>query len=137
MLFQMTLLRFDSSDLTTAATFLGPFCFTLFIFLVVFICLSMFFSIIIDSFRCVRKNVKNENEDILSFMFRRFQRWTGWRKPTKAEIYEAQDALMRQEYFDPIEGFPDRIDQLLEAINHVRIFRMKFECHSSFVFSFI
>jgi hypothetical protein len=58
------------------------------------------------------------------------------KKPTKQEIYEVHDALMRQEYFDPIERFPDRIDQLLEAINRVRSFWMKFECHS-FCFSFI
>ncbi len=34
-------------------------------------------------------------------------------------LYKVHDALMRQKYFDPIERFPDRIDQLLEAINRV------------------
>jgi hypothetical protein len=27
---------------------------------------------------------------------------------------------MRSKYFDPIEHFPDKIDQLLEALNRVR-----------------
>jgi hypothetical protein len=122
MLFEMTLSKFNSSDLITASTVLGLFCFSLFTFLVVFICLSMSLSIINDSFRRVRKNVKNENGDILSFMFQRFQRWIRWKKPTEEEIHETHDALMRQEYFDPIERFPDRIDQLLEAINRVSQF---------------
>jgi hypothetical protein len=77
----------------------------------------MFLSIIIDSFRHARENMKNENEEIFSFMFQRFLRWTGWKKPTEEEIYEEHDALMRQEYFDPIERFSDRMDQLLEAIS--------------------
>ena len=34
---------------------------------------------------------------------------------------------MRQEYFDPIERFPDRIDQLLDVINRV--------CHAHFISS--
>ncbi len=34
-------------------------------------------------------------------------------------MYEERDALMRSEYFDPIERFPDKIDQLLDALNRV------------------
>ena len=29
--------------------------------------------------------------------------------------------MMRSQYFDPIEHFPDRIDQLLDAINKVSL----------------
>jgi hypothetical protein len=76
MLFEMTAMKFDVHDLTEAASFLGPFCFSLFIILVVFICMSMFLSIIIDSFRRARANVKNNNQEIISFMIKRFQRWT-------------------------------------------------------------
>ena len=43
----------------------------------------------------------------------------GWRKPTEEEIFLERDARMRSEYFDPIERFPERIDQLLNAINQV------------------
>ncbi len=77
MLFEMTAMKFDVHDLTEAAAFLGPFCFSLFIVLVVFICMSMFVSIIMDSFRRARQDVKNNNEEIISFMIKRFQRWTG------------------------------------------------------------
>jgi hypothetical protein len=38
---------------------------------------------------------------------------------SEEEIHEERDALMRSEYFDPIERFPDRIDQLLDALNRV------------------
>lgn len=41
MLFEMMLLKFDVSDLYAADIFLGPFCFTLFVIFVVFICMSM------------------------------------------------------------------------------------------------
>jgi hypothetical protein len=81
MLFQMTVLKYPVTDLTGAAAFLGPFCFSLFIFLVVFICLSMFLSIINDNFRRARKNNnKNDDQQIFSFMFDKFLRWIGKRK---------------------------------------------------------
>jgi polycystin 1L2 len=41
MLFEMMLLKFDVSDLYAADVFLGPFCFTLFVIFVVFICMNM------------------------------------------------------------------------------------------------
>lgn len=41
MLFEMMLLKFDVSDLYSADAFLGPFCFTLFVIFVVFICMNM------------------------------------------------------------------------------------------------
>ncbi|CAF4363194.1 unnamed protein product, partial [Adineta steineri] len=79
MLFEMTLMKFDASEIIGADAFLGPFCFTLFILLVVFVCLSL-------------------------------------KKQTQSEIQEERDCRMRSQYFDPIENFPDRMDQLLEAL---------------------
>jgi hypothetical protein len=43
----------------------------------------------------------------------------GLKKPTAEEIFEERDSQMRSQYFDPIENFPDRIDQLLECLNRV------------------
>jgi len=78
MLFEMTVMKYNVHDLTEAAPFLGPFCFSLFIFLVVFICLSMFLSIINQSFRRVKENnKKNDEQQIYSFIFDRFLSWTG------------------------------------------------------------
>ncbi len=45
----------------------------------------------------------------------RFQRSIGWKKATDEEY----NTLMREEYFDPIERFPEKIDQLLAAINRI------------------
>ncbi|CAF1212658.1 unnamed protein product [Adineta steineri] len=114
MLFEMSLMKFDAHELSGAAPFLGPFCLSLFIILVVFVCISMFITIISDSFRRARKNINNDQE-IFSYMLNKFQRWTGLKKANEEERY----ALMRLEYFDPIEGFPERIDQLLDAINRL------------------
>ncbi|CAF4112645.1 unnamed protein product, partial [Adineta steineri] len=50
MLFEITLMSFDATDFTGADPFLGPFCFSIFIIIVVFICLSMFISILNDGF---------------------------------------------------------------------------------------
>jgi hypothetical protein len=80
MLLQMTSIRYNIHPLINASPFLGPFCFTLFIFLVVFVCLRMFITIINDSFHFVRDHVphdENEDEQIFTFMFHKFQRWIG------------------------------------------------------------
>jgi hypothetical protein len=79
MLFQTTVLRYDIPQFIRAASFLGPFCFTLFIFLAVFVCMNMFVSIITQNFRQSRENIDNDQE-IYSFIFERFLHWTGKRK---------------------------------------------------------
>jgi hypothetical protein len=76
MLFQMTVLKYSTSQFYVASATLGPLCFSLFILIVVFICLSMFLSILNDNFRRERKN-RQETEEILSSVLRRFLRWTG------------------------------------------------------------
>jgi hypothetical protein len=139
MLFQMMLMNFDAQGLSDASAFLGPFCLSLFIFLVVFVCMCMFLSIIYSSFRRARENLHPKNDqEIYSFIFERFLRWTGktkffflvldnhneiiivgLKKQTEEEIHEERDALMRSTYHDPIEQFPHKIDQLLDALNRV------------------
>jgi hypothetical protein len=68
-LFEMTLLKFDASELSGAASFLGPFCLTLFVMVVVFVCLSMFLSIITESFRYVRLHNDKEPDRIFQLMW--------------------------------------------------------------------
>ncbi len=80
MLFQMMSMKFNVHEIEVSAPFLGPFCFSLFIFLVVFVCMSMFITIINKHFRIVREYTKlhpNEDERIGIFMLRKFQNWTG------------------------------------------------------------
>ncbi len=121
MLFEMILMKFDTSELIQASPFIGPFCFSLFIFLVVFVCMSMFITIINDNFRRARENLYDDLE-IFSFMLNKFQRWIGLKKPNELEIWEIKDAEMRSQYIDPIENFPNKIDQLLDALNRVCLF---------------
>ncbi|CAF0758584.1 unnamed protein product [Adineta steineri] len=120
MLFEMTLMKFDASQMMGADAFLGPFCFALFMFLVVFVCLSMFVSIISDSFRHAKDNQK-EDQIMLSFMLKKFLRWSGLKKLNQEEIQEERDCRMHSQYFDPIENFPDRMDEFLEALNKIYI----------------
>jgi hypothetical protein len=35
------------------------------------------------------------------------------------EMLEEQDEIMRIRYYDPVKNFPDKIDQLLNALNRV------------------
>lgn len=76
MLFQMTVLKYSTSQFYIADATLGPCCFSLFILIVVFICLSMFLSILNDNFRHARKN-RQEKEEILYSVVKRFLQWTG------------------------------------------------------------
>jgi hypothetical protein len=43
----------------------------------------------------------------------------GLKKQTEAEIQEEREAVMHLQYFDPVKNFPEKIDQLLEALNRV------------------
>ncbi len=45
--------------------------------------------------------------------------FVGMKKPSEEELHEERDAVMRSEYFDPVERFPEKIDQFLDAINRV------------------
>ena len=77
MLFEVTVMKFDTNELLNAHAILGPISFALFIVIVVFVCLSMFLSIIMDNFRRVRDENQNQNEEILSYILRRFLGWAG------------------------------------------------------------
>jgi hypothetical protein len=73
---EMILMKFDAYELIDTC----PFCFSLFIFLVVFIYLKMFIMIINNSFRFVHDHVKhqrNKDEQIFGLMFRKFRCWIG------------------------------------------------------------
>ncbi|CAF1412568.1 unnamed protein product [Adineta steineri] len=124
MLFEITLMSFDATDFTGADPFLGPFCFSLFIIIVVFVCLSMFMSILNDGFHHVELN-SIEDQHILSYILKKFLNWTHLRRPNVEETYEIRDSQMHSQYVDPIENFPDKIDQLLEAIDRIYIDQRK------------
>ncbi|UJR07107.1 hypothetical protein I4U23_011395 [Adineta vaga] len=115
MLFEMTLMKFDAQELTEAAPVLGPIAFALFILIVVFVCLSMFITIISDNFRCARENAENDNQVLLIFMIRRFQKFFGLIKTEEDERNE----WIRSQYINPIEDFPKKIDQLMNVITRL------------------
>ena len=124
MLFEVTLMKFDTSELLVADPILGPVCFAIFIFIVVFVCLSMFLTIINQSFRRARDQ-RFEGEEMLAFVGKKVLRWIGLKKASWEELQEERDTRMRSQYFHPIENFPDRIDQLLEALTRVSARRKK------------
>ncbi|CAF3507643.1 unnamed protein product [Rotaria sordida] len=122
MLFEMMLLKFDVSDLYAANIFLGPFCFTLFVIFVVFICMNMFISIISDSFRIVRHNMslQNSEHEIIEFMTNQFKKWTGIGRPKELDrLHLNPFDGTRVHYHDPITSFPNKMDELIIALNKI------------------
>ena len=125
MLFEMSLMKFDTHELLDAQPFLGPMSFTLFIFVVVFVCMSMFITIIGESFRCVRDDPHLQSQDdrhLLSCLLRKCQYALGisaWGR-RQSQLLLERDERMRSAYLDAIEHFPDKIDQLLLALDRVR-----------------
>ncbi|CAF3978323.1 unnamed protein product [Rotaria sp. Silwood2] len=117
MLFETFLLKFDTSELIAAHSFLGPFTFALFIFLLVFIGYTMFISLIIDAFhRALHENNSNENnEELITFVFSKLKRWIRLRRPT-IEKHDVRTHLEYQELFD---RFPNTVDQLLATLERV------------------
>ena len=95
----MSLSKFDVKELFEIDSWLVPFCFSLFMILIVFLCMGMFVSIMNNSFRSVRKK-KNKNQpvEVYSYMFNKFLRWTKLKKPTANEIHEEIDKIMRSQY---------------------------------------
>ena len=124
MLFQMILMKFDAHQLADAHPYLGPLSFTLFILVVVFICMSIFITIISESFRCVRDEIKRQSGDdmhLLAYALRKFRHCLGLRRRRQSDLFLEYDERMRLAYVDPIEHFPDMIDQLLFIIDRVRV----------------
>ncbi|CAF1643684.1 unnamed protein product [Adineta ricciae] len=119
MLFEMTTLLYDLTEITQDGSSLIQFCFTLFIFIVVFVCLSMFLSIIIQSFQNCQQNQHSTDETIFSFMIKRFFRYIGLNKPSQSEIQQDKDRRMRSLYISHIDTLRYKVDQLVSAINKV------------------
>ena len=118
MLFEMSLSKFDAKQLFHADPFLGPLCFSLFMILVVFICLGMFISIISDSFESARKT-KDIGSEIYSYIFNRFLRWTRLQKRTELELVEERDKIMRSQYVEPIDHLMNKVDELVEIVDRI------------------
>ena len=113
MLFEIILMKFNATELLEASAFLGPFCFSLFIFIVVFVCMGMFLTILNESFRHARDEKCND-EEIFIFMWNRLQSWAGLKKLLKLEHTQTCSQPM-----GPIKNLAGKIDQLTNAIDRV------------------
>lgn len=79
MLFEMILMQFPADELVQADAFLGPLALSLFVFLLIFVGLSMFMSIINEHFQVVRKETKDNQDDIYSFLWKQICKRIGQR----------------------------------------------------------
>jgi hypothetical protein len=69
-------------------------------------------------------------------MLYKFQHWLGVGKSVELDRLIERDERMRSQYVDPIENFPDKIDELFDALNRVRFILIIYLVWSIFVFSF-
>ncbi|CAF4464962.1 unnamed protein product, partial [Adineta steineri] len=60
---------------------------------------------------------QHKDEQIFTYMFNKFRYWIGKRSGLK--ILEEQNEEIHIKYYDPIEQFPNKIDQLLAALNRI------------------
>ena len=123
MLFEMLLLKFDFTDIQNADAFLGPFAFVLFIYFVVFICVTMFTTIVIEHSRVVREETRRFGEKypgMIRFVLRDLFKRIGLKKSTEEDLQEQYDIIMREKYKDAVEQLPEKIDELLTALGKVR-----------------
>ncbi|CAF0957173.1 unnamed protein product, partial [Didymodactylos carnosus] len=124
MCFEMMLLKFNVSDLMSAEPVLGPLCFSLFIVFVVFICMNMFISIINEYFKRVRNDLSKQNNEyeMIAFMINKFKKWSGiGRSKQIAQLHINPFDGTRVHYRDQISYFPEKIDELLIALNRIYI----------------
>ena len=131
MLFEMTLMKFDVHELINGQPTLGPIAFCLFILLVVFVCMSMFITIISEGFRYVRDHQQGQSGDeqeAFVFMLRRFQQWLGKFTNQRINIRsfhlgfgksKEQQEAEPSKYTGPVERLPEKIDQLLDTLHRV------------------
>lgn len=73
MLFEILLLKLNGTEFIRGDSILGPICFTLFVFVTIFILLNIFISILTDNFRFVSKQTVDEQQ-IFSFMKQQIDR---------------------------------------------------------------
>ena len=130
MLFEMVLMKFDAQQLIQAHPTLGPIAFCLFILLVVFVCMSMFITIVSEGFRYVRDHPQahsGEEQEAFVYMLRRFQQWLGQFivESTCASSFRLglgeRKGAMPEKRMTPVEHLPEKIDQLLDALHRVII----------------
>ncbi|CAF1134495.1 unnamed protein product [Adineta ricciae] len=115
MLFEKSLLKFDVKNFYTSNEILGRISFTLFIVFVVFICMNMFISIIVDSFRLIQHQVNfisNENDEIFIYMKKKLSYWMGFRR-------REERVHKKLQYSNSIEYFPVVIDRLMDTITRI------------------
>ncbi|CAF0833395.1 unnamed protein product [Rotaria sp. Silwood1] len=122
MLFEMLLLKFDATEITQAAPFLGPLYFTWFILFVVFVCINMFVSIINDNFRAARDyvhKVDHDDQDIFTNVFKKIQWWCGNNEESAniVTFNTKPNVIMISEMADPIKRLSYKLDELMVYID--------------------
>ncbi|XP_071797014.1 polycystin-1-like protein 2 isoform X2 [Asterias amurensis] len=125
-LFSTILGKFDFQDMISVNRILSPVFFFTYVVIIVFVMLSMFLSIINETFGKVRRDNKAlENElEIVEFMMERFKKWSNFserrlmKKPTKTYNYtEAIDPkdVECDELRDKLSTMVDRLNQFIRS----------------------
>ena len=116
--FEIMLGKFKLDSLLTADSLFGPIFYCFYNIFIVFILLTMFISIINESFKIVRINTKNKEYDynLLNFISKKF----GFKEKSIGDQLIVQPTSSnRKIYKDHVTYFGDKIDELLILANDV------------------
>jgi hypothetical protein len=116
--FQIMLGKFQLDSLIEADSTFGPIFYCFYNICIVFILLTMFISIINESFKIVRKSTKNKEYDynLVNFIRNKFKFKN---KDIQDEFKIQPNSSNKMEYKDHITYFGDKVDELLIIINDV------------------
>jgi polycystin 1L2 len=116
--FQIMLGKFQLDSLVEADSTFGPIFYCFYNICIVFILLTMFISIINESFKIVRKSTKNKEYDynLVNFIRNKFKFKN---KDIQDEFKIQPNSSNKMEYKDHITYFGDKVDELLIIINDV------------------
>ncbi|CAF3282231.1 unnamed protein product [Rotaria socialis] len=122
MLFELLLLKFNTSQITGAAPMLGPIYFSLFILFVVFVCMNMFVSIINDNFRKVRNHIHrmdHDDQDMFITLLKRIQHCCGSNDDSvnRVTFNTNSTVITVSEIVDPIQRLSNKLDKLMAYTN--------------------
>ena len=73
--------------------------------------------------------MQSGDHEMLSYIFKKFLRWSGLRNATELERAEERDMEMRSKYMDTVEYFPDKNRSIVRSIGS-----SKFDFYSNFLF---
>ncbi|KAJ8037623.1 Polycystic kidney disease protein 1-like 2 [Holothuria leucospilota] len=121
--------KFHFQELLEANRVLGPILFFLFMGTITFILINMFLTIINEAFSNVKRDISKQSNDyeVVEFMVYRMKSFFGI--SSKSNVVSEKDVSeeVKKKEVDPMDAFPEKVNQLLNSISNVYFDEERFE----------